>query len=260
MLKINENNMVSGLEIHKTIESKNKRYDIWVKRVIEYADLIPEKDFCTKVYESTGGRPFTDYEFTIDAAKEICLLERNEKGKEIRRWLIELSKQKENLELITVKQAAFAVKVINCLKYIENQKDAFSLHKTKYINDNKDICNPNYIYLEFAKYRANIVGWDKTKVDEAIDKYLKEHSGYNKGKIFKSNMQTKLSIMDIGEAIRVACLDILYSKDTDEQLANNFSILCKKLAKEMQITASKQNETNLFQQKETLTSLKELKF
>jgi anti-repressor protein len=84
MLKINANNRVSGLEIHKTIESKNKRFDIWVKRVIEYADLQANIDFSTKVYESTGVRPFTDYEFTIDAAKEICLLEKNQKGKQMK--------------------------------------------------------------------------------------------------------------------------------------------------------------------------------
>lgn len=258
MLKINDNNRVSGLEIHKVIESKNKRFDIWVKRVIKYADLQPEKDFRTKLCESTGGRPFTDYEFTIDAAKEICLLERNEKGKQIRRWLIELSNKKENLELITVKQAAFAVKVINCLKYIDNQKEALKLHQTKYIKENSQEIQTKYIYSEFAKYRANIVGWDKKKVDEAITDFLNNHAGYNRNKINRADMQTKLSVIDIGEAIRIACLDILYSKDTDENLADRFSILCKNLAKELQINPEKNNENNLFKSKESISSVKEM--
>jgi len=72
-------------------------------------------------------------------------------------------------------------------------------------------------------------------------------------------MQTKLSVMDICEAVRVACLDILYSKDTDEQLASRFSMLCKNLAKEMQIVPEKRNESNLFREKEALDSVKELR-
>src|SRR3972149_8568819 len=254
MLQINKKNRVFGEEIHKAIESKNKNYRDWLNDKIKYADLKEEKDFFGILLKSSGGRPKTQYEFTLDAAKEICLLERNEKAKQIRRWLIDLSNKTENLELITVKQAAFAVKVINCLKYVENQKEAYNLHQTKYIAENIDICSPKYIYSEFAKYRANIVGWDKLKVNEAIGKYLNEHSGYNRSRIDKSNIQTKLSIMDIGEAVRVACLDILYSKDTNEHLADRFSILCKNLANEMQIIPEKRNESNLFREKEALTS------
>lgn len=259
MLIIDENNRISGEEIYKVIESKDKNYSRWINRAINYADLKKDIDFYPKMDKSNGGRPSINYHFTIDAAKEICLLERSSKGKEIRHWLISLSNKVENLELMTVKQAAFAVKVINCLKYIENQKEAFSLHQTKFFNANNDILNPKYIYSEFAKYRANIVGWDKHKVDESINKYLNEHSGYNRARVNKSNMQTKLSIMDIGEAVRVACLDILYSKNTDQNLANRFSILCKELANEMNVKPEKKNETNLFRDKQILDSVSNIK-
>jgi anti-repressor protein len=93
MIEINERGKIFGEEIHKSIESKLADYSIWVKRKIEYADLIEGIDFTTILLQSTGGRPKKEYEFTIDAAKEICLLEKNKKGKEIRRWLIGLSKQ-----------------------------------------------------------------------------------------------------------------------------------------------------------------------
>lgn len=258
MLKINDNNRIEGREIHTKIESKTKQYNIWALRAIKDADLKENKDFCTILYESTGGRPRKEYEFTIDAAKEICLLERNNKGKQIRKWLIELSNKTENLELITIKQAAFAVKVINCMKYIENQKEAYALHQSTYFKKNIDIQDSRYIYSEFAKYRANIVGWDKTAINKAIDSFLNEHAGYNRIKLDKANMQTKLSIMDIGEAIRVAVLDILYSKETDIDLANRFSILCKTLAKEMEIKPEKKNENNLFHQKQAIDSVNNL--
>jgi hypothetical protein len=69
------------------------------------------------------------------------------------------------------------------------------------------------------------------------------------------NMSTKLSVMDIGEAIRVAVLDILYSQHEDSTLAANFSILCKNLAREMQVEPSRENQTNLFRTKEQIDSV-----
>jgi phage anti-repressor protein len=255
MLNINENKMISGEEIYRVIESRDSNYSRWIKRAIVYGDLLEGKDFIPLLVKSTGGRPSINYEFTIEAAKEICLLERNEKGKQIRRWLISLSEQKENLEIITVKEAAFAIRVINCLKYIDKQKECFVEHKNKYTEGKTD---QKYIYAEFAKYRAKIVGWDKEKIDNALNNFLIEHVGYNRTKILTMSMSDKMSVMDIGEAIKIAVLDILYSKDTDSKLAQNFSNLCKKLAKEMQIQPEKNNQKNLFRDKEVIEDVKKI--
>jgi phage anti-repressor protein len=257
MLKINENNRIDAKDIYSFVEVKT-RFHAWLKRCLEYADLKDGEDFVLLMKQSTGGRPETSYEFTIDAAKEICIVSATSKAKELRRWLIGLSKQRDNLELVTVKEAAFAMKVVNCLKYIENQKEAYSIHKNSFVEENNDKINPKYIYAEFAKYRAKIVGWDKEKTDKAINEYLNEHSGYNRNRLLKEDMPTKISIMDIGEAIRIAVLDILYSKNEDSTLAENFSILCKKLAKEMEIKPDKENSKNLFRDKEQLESVKSI--
>ena len=256
MLKINEKNRVTGRDIHSVIESKNNNYSLWVARMIEYADLQLGKDFFTVLLKSTGGRPSTEYEFTLDAAKEICLLERNEKGKQIRRWLIGLSTQRENLELITVKEAAFAVKVINCMKYINNQKEAYTIHKDHYVEKHTGTVDPNYIYSDFAKYRAAITGWSKDKVDAAIDVFLADHVGHNRKTVMKEAMPVKLSIMDINEAIRVAVLDILFSNETDVNLANRFSKLCKNMAAEMKVEAERTNTVNLFREKEKVDDIR----
>lgn len=72
-------------------------------------------------------------------------------------------------------------------------------------------------------------------------------------------MQTQLSVMDVGEAIRVAVLDILYSQNENEDMAHKFSILCKKLAKEMDIKGESKNNNNLFRDKEVVESVKDIK-
>lgn len=258
MLSVKENKRIDGIEIHSIIESKLKDYSIWIKRKIEDADLVLDKDYFVTQKMGTGGRAKNLYEFTIDAAKEICLLEKNGKGKELRRWLIGISNQRQNLDLITVEEAAFAVKVINCLKYIENQKEARAIHQATFLAKNQDTISDKIIYSEFAKYRTNIVGWDKHSIDSALNDYIDNHSGYNRKALLSKDMSTKMSVMDIGEAIRIAVLDILYSKSQDSDLANKFSELCKKLAKQMQVQPEKENKQNLFRDKEHIDSVKEI--
>jgi phage anti-repressor protein len=205
---------------------------------------------------ATNPKKIIVYRLTVNFAKELCMIARTEKAKEIRQYLISLSDKRETLELVTIKEAAFAMKVVNCLKYIENQKEAYTIHKDSFVKENNDNVSPRFIYSEFAKYRAKIVGWDKEKTDKAILEYINNHSGYNRTKIMKTDMPTKLSVMDIGEAIRVAVLDILYSKNEDSDIAENFSILCKNLAKEMQVIPTKENSKNLFKDKEQIDSVK----
>jgi phage anti-repressor protein len=255
MIKVNENNLINAKDIYSFVEVKT-RFNDWINNCIDYADLKENKDFYKKLSKSTGGRPAMDYEFTIIAAKEICIVSATLKAKELRRWLISLSEKVENLELITVKQAAFAFKVINCLKYVENQKACYSAHQTAFIETHKEI-DSKFIYSEFAKYRANIVGWNKQQTNEAIERYLSEHVGYNKAKLRAANMQTQLSVFDISEAIKTAVLDILYANNTEIEMAQNFASLCKNLSSEMKIEPSK-NETNLFQSKEKTLHVKSI--
>lgn len=163
MLKVKENNKVDAREIYDFIGVK-VRFNDWCTRAFDYMDAIEGKDFYSKKSINGRGRPTIEYDLTIDCAKEICLLQRTPKAKELRLWLIDLSNKRENLELITIKEAAFAVKVIECLKYVQNQQEVYEDHKRVFALENGDIFKKEYLYTEFAKYRANLVGWDKARV------------------------------------------------------------------------------------------------
>ncbi|MCM1357600.1 MAG: antA/AntB antirepressor family protein [Prevotella sp.] len=82
---------VSGRELHEALEVKD-RYTQWFTRMCEYG-FVEGEDFFTILGKSTGGRPSTDHALTIDTAKEICMIQRTEIGRTIRRYFIETEKK-----------------------------------------------------------------------------------------------------------------------------------------------------------------------
>ena len=246
MIIVKDNNKVDARNLHQYLESKQK-FANWITGYIKDFDFKEGKDFVIKLLKSTGGRPLKEYDLTIDMAKELSMLARNDQGKKARLYFIDIQNRKQNLELITPKQAALAYEYINFFKYIDNQKEAYQQHQKAFISNNP---LSKYIYAEFAEYREKITGWNKTKLDIALTEYLKTRSGINFTKLMKKSMSNKLSVIDVNEAIRVSVLDLLYSKGTNEDMAVKFSNMVKNVSKEMNVLAYQKNETNLFQKKE----------
>jgi anti-repressor protein len=86
-------------------------YHIWFPRMCEYGfteniDYISFEQNCSK---PQGGRPSTNHQLTIDMAKELCMLQRTEKGKQARLYFIELEKQWNNPETVMAR----ALKIAN---------------------------------------------------------------------------------------------------------------------------------------------------
>lgn len=86
---------VSGRELHEFLEIETP-YHKWVKRRIEEAQLEKGVDYEVLdkfVQNSKGGRPSEDHAFSLDSGKNIGMLERNEKGKAIRKYFIDVEKE-----------------------------------------------------------------------------------------------------------------------------------------------------------------------
>ena len=81
---------VSARELHEFLEVKTA-YKDWFPRMCEYG-FTEGQDFCSFLSESTGGRPAQDAALSIDMAKEICMLQRNEKGKIARQYFLQLER------------------------------------------------------------------------------------------------------------------------------------------------------------------------
>ncbi len=87
---------VSAKELYKFLDVRTD-YATWIKRMIDcgFEENIDYIVF-TKKGENLnplGGRPSSEYFLTIDAAKEISMLQRSKKGKEARKYFIECERQ-----------------------------------------------------------------------------------------------------------------------------------------------------------------------
>ena len=86
LIKITTNEVgeptVLGRELHEFLGVKTL-YKDWFPRMVEYG-FTEGKDFSSFLSESTGGRPSTDHLLTMDMAKEICMIQRTEVGKQAR--------------------------------------------------------------------------------------------------------------------------------------------------------------------------------
>ena len=103
-LKVIENNLVPvyetstgekvvyGSDLHGVLEVKSKFAD-WIKNRLNDCDATEKEDFETfsKILEK--GRPTVEYIIKLDTAKEMAMLERNEKGKQVRKYFIDVEKK-----------------------------------------------------------------------------------------------------------------------------------------------------------------------
>ncbi|WP_337670840.1 phage antirepressor KilAC domain-containing protein [Ruminococcus bicirculans (ex Wegman et al. 2014)] len=110
---------VSGRELHDALEVETP-YHKWFPRMCEYGFLELE-DFWTKMSESTGGRPSTDHQLTIPMAKEICMLQRSEKGKQFRQYFIRVEEVWNSPEMIMKRALEIANEKVKALQVSVSQ-------------------------------------------------------------------------------------------------------------------------------------------
>lgn len=109
---------VSARELYKGLEVTD-RFSRWFSRMIEYG-FIENSDF-TSVKSSTvvnnGAEiELQDYDVTVDMAKHICMVQRTEKAKKVRQYLIDLEKAWNTPEQVMARALRLADKAIENLK------------------------------------------------------------------------------------------------------------------------------------------------
>lgn len=83
---------VSARDLHKGLEI-SERFQSWFNRQLQYG-FSEGNEFFPKLGETSeqGGRPAIDYLISVDMAKQICMIQRSEKGRLYRQYFIDLEK------------------------------------------------------------------------------------------------------------------------------------------------------------------------
>ncbi|EJS0549433.1 antA/AntB antirepressor family protein [Escherichia coli] len=114
--------LVNARDLH-TFLGVGKRFASWItERIAEYG-FVENQDYILvspnrEIKGRGGDRRSKDYHLTLDTAKETAMVERNEKGRQIRRYFIECEKKLRNIQPVQTEQQ-FTTEEIILLCYMQ---------------------------------------------------------------------------------------------------------------------------------------------
>lgn len=121
VIKINSEALtVSARDLHDALEVKTAFKD-WFPRMCEYGfnEGVDFNVLKNERVQFEGNREvtreLTDYQISIDMAKEICMIQRTEKGREVRKYFLDLEKAWNTPEQVMARALKIADRKINHL-------------------------------------------------------------------------------------------------------------------------------------------------
>lgn len=147
LLKINyetEQPTVSARELYEGLEIKTAFKD-WFPRMAAYG-FEENQDFILVAQKRATNNPknpvatYNDYQISVDMAKQICMIQRSEKGKLYRQYFIDLEKAWNTPEQVMARALKLADKTIDTLKE-ENKK----------LIEDKERMRPKEIFADAVK-------------------------------------------------------------------------------------------------------------
>lgn len=104
LIKINyesDRPTVLARDLHEFLEAETP-FHKWFPRMCEYGFTEDEdyRTFLSNRSDGLPGKPRQDAQLTIDMAKEICMLQRNERGKQARQYFLQLEREWNSPEAV----------------------------------------------------------------------------------------------------------------------------------------------------------------
>lgn len=124
-IEVNENQepIVNGRELHETLGIKTE-YKKWFERMKEYG-FTENTDYVRvtqKCHTLGGEQEMVNHAIKLDMAKEIAMIQRNEKGKKVRQYFIQVEKDFNSPEKIMARALKIAESKLNVLQLENTQQ------------------------------------------------------------------------------------------------------------------------------------------
>ena len=124
-IEVNENQepIISGRELHDALGIKTE-YKKWFERMKEYG-FIENTDYARvtqKCHTLGGEQEIVNHAIKLDMAKEIAMIQRNENGKKVRQYFIQVEKDFNSPEKIMARALKIAEGKLNVLQLENTQQ------------------------------------------------------------------------------------------------------------------------------------------
>ncbi|WP_105146548.1 phage antirepressor KilAC domain-containing protein [Streptococcus suis] len=113
----NQEPVVSGRQLHEALEVKTP-YSMWFDRMVEYG-FTENQDFLLNNFvkqTGRGGHNKVDHVIKLDMAKEIAMIQRSDRGKQVRQYFIQIEKDFNSPEKIMARALLLADKKVHQLE------------------------------------------------------------------------------------------------------------------------------------------------
>lgn len=84
--------VIYGSELHRVLEARTP-YKDWSERRLKECDAVENEDFQAAQICAPSGQKMKEHIIKLDTGKEMAMLEHNEKGKQVRRYFIQVEKK-----------------------------------------------------------------------------------------------------------------------------------------------------------------------
>ncbi|HEM5429123.1 TPA: phage antirepressor KilAC domain-containing protein [Streptococcus suis] len=113
----NQEPVVSGRQLHEALEVKTP-YSMWFDRMVEYG-FTENQDFLLNNFvkqTGRGGHNKVNHIIKLDIAKEIAMIQRTDRGKQVRQYFIQIEKDFNSPEKIMARALLLADKKVHQLE------------------------------------------------------------------------------------------------------------------------------------------------
>ena len=214
--------VVSARDLQNVLQNTSD-FTTWIKRMLSYGFSEGSDYGIIKIDEPDNQtfrnpNPKLDYLLTMDTAKEIAMIQRTPKGKEIRQYLLSLENKHETGQAFTPEQVFALMDLSKAMTLVSVQRKAEKEHGNTYNAVNNG-------YNGWYKHRANILGYSADSVRKQMNAINKRYE----------TTRRSLAQLDSDELIRTGAIDLMIALGKTTEYATNIGNMCKELSRKMEL-------------------------